>query len=70
MYFTVLYIEYSSEVSLFEARMSGSKHKSNGDVAGTTVFFKVLYVKIKNVFFMYFLIYHLCENYYKPSIVQ
>ena len=30
--------------------MSGSKHESIGDVAGTTVLFKVLYCKIKNVF--------------------
>ena len=34
--------------------MSGSKHKSSGDVAGTTVFFKVLYCKIKYVFFFWF----------------
>ena len=33
--------------------MSGSKHKSNGDVAGTTVLFKVVYGKIKNVFFVF-----------------
>ena len=32
--------------------MSGSKRKSSGDVAGTTVLFKVLYCKIKNVFFI------------------
>ena len=34
----------------FKPRMSRSKHKSRGDVAGTTILFKVLYRKIKNVF--------------------
>ena len=56
--------------------------RSIGDVAGTakkcqllyhtTIFFKVLYCKIKNVFFMFylFLMYYLCEKYYKPIAVQ
>lgn len=30
----------------FKPRMSGSKRKSNGDVAGTIVLFKVLYCQI------------------------
>ena len=38
--------------------MSGCKHKSSNDVAGTTVLFKVLYYKIKNVTFLVFV--HLC----------
>ena len=40
--------------------MSGSKHKSSGDVAGTTVLFKVLYCKIKNVFFIFCVCLFLC----------
>ena len=39
----------------------------------TTVFFKVLYCKIKNVFFIFLCLflytYYLCEKYYKPIIV-
>ena len=63
--------------------MSGSKRKSSGDVAGTakkhqllyctTVLFKVLYCKIKNVFFIFlclFFMYYLCEKYYKPITVR
>ena len=51
--------------------MSRSKRKSSGDVAGTTVLFKVLYCKIKNVFnFFVFGMYYLCEKYYKPITVQ
>ena len=52
--------------------MSGSKRKSSGDVAGTTVLFKVLYCKIKtfSLFFVFFLMYYLCEKYYKPITVQ
>ena len=50
--------------------MYGSKRKSSGDVAGTTVLFKVLYCKINNVFFIFcvslFFMYYLCEKYYKP----
>ena len=29
--------------------MSGSKYKSSGDIGGTTLLFKVMYCKIKNV---------------------
>ena len=40
----------------------------------TTVLFKVLYCKIKNVFFIScvssFFMYYLCEKYYKPITVQ
>ena len=40
----------------------------------TTVLFKVLYCKIKNVFFIFyvclFFMYYLCEEYYKPMVVQ
>ena len=51
--------------------MSGRKRKSSGDVAGITVLFKVLYCKIKNVFFFVCLfMYCLCEKYYKPITVQ
>ena len=52
--------------------MSRSEHKSSDDVAGTTVLFKVLYYKIKNVSFIFlcFLMYYLCEKYYKPIVVQ
>ena len=70
----------STEVQFlyFKPRMS----RSIGDVAGTakkcqllyrtTIFFKVLYCKIKNVFFMFYLffMYYLCEKYYKPIAVQ
>ena len=34
----------------FKPRMSGSKCKSSGDVAGTMVLFKVLNYKVKNAF--------------------
>ena len=68
----------------FKPRMSGSKRKSSSDVAGTakkhqllyctTVLFKVLYCKIKNVFFIFcvclFFMYYLCEKYYKPITEQ
>ena len=37
----------------------------------TTVLFKVLYSRIKNVLiFVCFLMYYLCEKYYRPVIVQ
>ena len=38
----------------------------------TIVLFKVLYSKIKNVFFIFclFFMYYLCEKYYKPIRVQ
>ena len=44
----------------FKPRMSGSKRKSSDDVAGTTVLFKVLYSKIKNVFFIFVFVCFLC----------
>ena len=54
--------------------MSGSKRKSSGDVAGTTVLFKVPYCKSKNVFFIFcvclLFMYYLCEKYYKPITLQ
>ena len=52
--------------------MSGSKHKSSSDIAGTTVLFKVLYFKIKIFFKLYVFVFYvsLCEKYYKPIIVQ
>ena len=62
--------------------MSGGKRKSSGDVADTakkhqllyytTLLLKVLYCKIKNVFFIFcvFFMYYLCEKYHKPIIVQ
>ena len=45
------YIEDSSAVSLFQVQMSRSNWKSRGEEAGTTVLVKVLYCKIKMVFF-------------------
>ena len=51
--------------------MSGNKCKSSGNVAGNTEFFKVLYCKIQNVYFMcLFFMYYLCEKYYKPITEQ
>ena len=50
--------------------MSRSKHKSSGDIAGTTVVFKVLYCKVKNVLFFVLGFYVLCEKYYKCITVQ
>ena len=35
----------------------------------TTVFFKVLYYKIKNVFFLFAFMYYLSEKYYIPITV-
>ena len=72
VYFTVQYCrEYSSTVSLFQAQ-DVWKRKSSSDVTGTTVLFKVLYCKIKNVFFIFclFFTYYLCEKYYKPNTVR
>ena len=57
----------------FKPRMSGSKRKSSGDVAGTTVLFKVPYYKIKNTFFIFCLIVfmsYLCKKHYTPITVQ
>ena len=54
VYFTLQYcMQYSSTVSLFQAQEVGSKCKSRSDVAGTTVLFKVLYCKFKNVSFTF-----------------
>ena len=39
----------------------------------TTVLFKLLYCKIKNIFLIFlclFFMYYLCEKYYKPITVQ
>ena len=55
----------------FQPMISKSKHKSSGDIAGTTVLFKVLYFKkvrlnlqIKNLFFISCVcfFYYLCES--------
>ena len=64
----------------FKPRMSRSKHKSSGDVAGTeyqllncttTVLFKVLYCKIKTFYFLcLFFMYYLCDKYYQPITEQ
>ena len=57
----------------FKPRTSGSKHSVSSEVAGTAEIFKVLYCKIKKVFFIFlclFLMYYLCEKYYKPITVQ
>ena len=43
--------------------MSCNKHKGSGDVAGTIVFFEVLYCKIQNVYFLcLFFMYYLYEK--------
>ena len=57
--FCVLYcaVLYRVQYLYFKPRMSGSKCKSSNDVAGTTVLFKVLYCKIKNVLFFVFVFY-------------
>ena len=47
------YIKYSGTVSSSQAQDVQSKYKSSSDAAGNTVFFKVLYCKIKNVFFIF-----------------
>ena len=36
----------------------------------TTVLFKILYCKIKKVFFFVFVVYYLYDKYYKPITVQ
>ena len=47
----------------FKPMMSGSKHKSRRDVAGTAVLSKVLYCKIKNVFPVFLcLLFMYCVN--------
>ena len=51
VYFAV--VLFRVQYLYFEPRMSRSERKSSGDVAGTTVLFKVLYCKIKNVFFIF-----------------
>ena len=51
-------------------RMSGSKHQSSGDIAGTTVLFQVLNHKVKNAFIFVLFMYYWCEEYYKPTPVQ
>ena len=48
VYFTVQYcIEYSSSVSLFHPRLSGSKHKSSDDLAGTVKKCQVITIETK-----------------------
>ena len=44
----------------FKPRMSRSKCKSSGHIEGTTVLLKVLYCKIKTVFFIFVLACMLC----------
>ena len=48
--------------------MSGKKHKSSSDVAGTVVLFKVLHLRLKmfSLFFVFVFMYCLYEKYYKP----
>ena len=41
----------------------------SGDIADTTVFSKVLYCKVRNVFFLCLFMYYFCEK-YKPIIEQ
>ena len=56
--FTVLIQRTVVKCLYSRPKMPGSKHKSNGDVAGTTVLFKALYGKIKNVLcFLYFYVF-------------
>ena len=40
-------IEYSSTVSLFKPRVSGSKHKSSSDIAGTAKKHQVMKMETK-----------------------
>ena len=56
----------------FKPGMTGNKHKSSSDIAGTTELFKVLYSKIKSVCFLCLLVlvYYLWEKYYKPITIQ
>ena len=74
------WVEHSLQCLYFKPRMSRSKHKSSSDVVCTgrkhlrlyctTLLFQVLHCKIFKGFFLYFLMYCLCEKYYKPIIVQ
>ena len=66
----------------FKPRMSRSKHKSSGDATctpkerqllnyTTTVLFKVLFCKLKNILsFVLVFMYYLCDKYYKPITEQ
>ena len=66
--------EYSSIVSLFQAQDVQKQASKPVGVAGTTVFFKALYCKIKSLFFIFcvclFFMYYLREKYYKPIPLQ
>ena len=70
---TLLYSMVQSPIvqyPYFKPRMSRSKCKSISGVVDTTVFFKILYCKILNVYFLWVFFLHLCEKYYKPITVQ
>ena len=47
--------KYRVQYLYFKLRISGSKHKSSGDITGSTVLFKVLYHKIKIFLFFVFI---------------
>ena len=72
--FCVLYSIASSTVVqclYFNPRVSGSKCESGGDVAGTTVLFKVLYSKTNCFLYCVCLfMYYRNEKYYKPMTVH
>ena len=73
VYFIVQYhIEYSIFVS--KPRMSGSKCKSSGDVAGTVLCFK-RYCTIRLKMFSFFVyvfifMYYLCEKHYIINLLE
>ena len=60
VYFIVQYcIDYSSTL-YFKPRMSRSKHKSSGDVAGTTYFSRYCAVRLKMFSLFFVFVYFLC----------
>ena len=74
------WVEHGLQCLYFKPRMSRSKHKSSSDVVvpvgsicGCTVllyFSRYCTVRFSKFIFLYFLMYYLCEKYYKPIIVQ
>ena len=74
-------MEYILQYFYLKSRMSERNCKGRGDVAGidkkhqllycTTVFFKVLYSKMKKYFYvLYLLMYYWYGKYYKSNTVQ
>ena len=50
----------SSIHGIFQVRVFGSKQKNSNGIAGTIVLVKVLYCRIKDVFFIFVLVYFVC----------